>query len=67
MVLVHDGSQPGPHYVRINLCRGYVRVPKHGLQAAKIRAALQQMCREAMTNDMRSEAAEDANLSSIPT
>lgn len=59
MKLPVDIPQPVPGDMRVNLRRADIRVPQQFLDHPQIRAVLQQMRREAMTQHVRSDVARD--------
>ncbi len=62
--IVH-GSQPRLEHVRVDLRRRQVGVSEHHLDRAQIGAALEQVRREGMPEDVRAERAADAGAASV--
>ena len=62
MKLVVRGAQPRLQHMRVNLRRRQVGVAEHHLDHPQVRAALEQVRRERVPQDVRAEVARDAGL-----
>ena len=58
-------TQVAANHMRIDLRGGNVGMTEHRLHAAKVRAAFEQMCGEAVADDVRRQGARDADFEAV--
>jgi len=65
MRLIVGLLEPIGRHVGVNLCRREAGMPEEGLQAAEVRAVVEQMSGEAVTELMRTDGGGQTNLSEV--
>ena len=58
-MILHRLLQPGTHYMRVDLSRSDIGVAEHGLNAAQICSALDEVSSKGVPEDVRAQVAGD--------